>query len=227
MSPALGAIGLRPTMSHVAVGLRCASLRAMKALPSSGRRAMRFGRLGGEPARLRGGSSAWHAGLTGSPGARDCSGDGSRRPPVDRNEFAIRAGCHVAVGQHGGKDVRGRLELQAQNAGKSAFAGFDDGAGVMGDQPAQHGAGVLGVAQVTGAVQGIAGPSRLGRARSRCRAATRRLPGDRHPRRERLPGCVPARRRLGRAPSGGAGAHAGAPGRDVRPTKPARSCGQG
>ena len=33
MSPALGAIGLRPTMSHVAVGLRCASLRAMKALP--------------------------------------------------------------------------------------------------------------------------------------------------------------------------------------------------
>jgi hypothetical protein len=75
--------------------------------------------------------------------------------PLDRDEFAVRAGCHVAAGQHGGNDVRGRLELQPQDAGKSAFAGFDDGAGVMGDQPAQHGVGVLGVAQVTGAVQGM------------------------------------------------------------------------
>jgi hypothetical protein len=41
---------------------------------------------------------------------------------VDRDELAVRAGCHVAVGQHGGKDVWGRLELQAQDAGKSAFA---------------------------------------------------------------------------------------------------------
>ena len=56
--------------------------------------------------------------------------------PFDRDEFAGRAGCHVAVGQHGGKDVRGRLGLQAQDAGKSAFAGFDDGVGVMGDQSA-------------------------------------------------------------------------------------------
>ena len=42
---------------------------------------------------------------------------------------------------------------QAQDVGESAFVGFDDGAGVMGDQPAQHGVGVLGVAQVTGAVE--------------------------------------------------------------------------
>ena len=37
--------------------------------------------------------------------------------------------------------------------GESAFAGFDDGAGVVGDQPAQHGIGVPGVAQVPGAVE--------------------------------------------------------------------------
>ncbi len=37
--------------------------------------------------------------------------------------------------------------------GEAAFAGFDDGAGVVGDQPAQHGGSVLGVAQVPGAVE--------------------------------------------------------------------------
>ena len=42
---------------------------------------------------------------------------------------------------------------QAQDVGKSAFVGFDDGAGMMGDQPAQHGVGVLGVAQVPGAIE--------------------------------------------------------------------------
>ena len=41
----------------------------------------------------------------------------------------------------------------AQDVSKSAFAGFDDGAGVMGDQPAQQSVGVLGVAQVAGAVE--------------------------------------------------------------------------
>ena len=74
-------------------------------------------------------------------------------PPVDRREFAVRAGGHVAVGQHAGKRIRGRLELQAQDVGESAFFGFDDGAGVVGDQSAQHGVGVPGIAQVTGAVQ--------------------------------------------------------------------------
>ena len=49
----------------------------------------------------------------------------------------------------------GGIELQAQDVGKSAFAGFDDGAGVMGDQPAQHGVGVLGIAKVPGAVLGV------------------------------------------------------------------------
>ena len=49
--------------------------------------------------------------------------------------------------------MRCRLELEAQDVGKPAFVGFDDGVGVMGDQPAQHRVGVLGVAQVTGTVE--------------------------------------------------------------------------
>jgi hypothetical protein len=73
--------------------------------------------------------------------------------PFDRHELAIRAGCHVAEGQHAGKRVRRGLEFQGQDVGESAFGGFDDGAGVMGDQAAQHGVGVLDVAQVAGAVQ--------------------------------------------------------------------------
>jgi hypothetical protein len=51
--------------------------------------------------------------------------------------------------------MRGRPELQAQDISESAFAGFDDGVGAMGDQPAQRGVGVLSVAQVPGAVQGV------------------------------------------------------------------------
>jgi hypothetical protein len=47
--------------------------------------------------------------------------------------------------------VQGRT--RAQDTGESAFAGFDDGAGVVCDQPAQHGVGVLGVAQVPGSVE--------------------------------------------------------------------------
>ena len=54
--------------------------------------------------------------------------------PFGRDELAVRAGCHVAVGQHAGKRVRRRLELEAQDVGKAAFFGFDDGVGVMGDQ---------------------------------------------------------------------------------------------
>ena len=74
-------------------------------------------------------------------------------PLLDRHELAVRAGGHVTEGQHAGKRVRRWLELAAQEVGESAFAGFDDGAGVVGDQPAQHGVGMLGVAQVPGAVE--------------------------------------------------------------------------
>ena len=76
-------------------------------------------------------------------------------PPADRHELAVRAGRHVAVRQHAGELLRRRLGLQAQGIGESAFAGFDDGVGVVCDEPAQHGAGVAGVAQVAGAVEGV------------------------------------------------------------------------
>ena len=71
----------------------------------------------------------------------------------DRHELTVRTGGHVAVGQHAGKLLRRRLKLQAQDVGKSAFARFDDGAGMMGDQPAQQGVGMLGIAQVPGAIE--------------------------------------------------------------------------
>ncbi len=61
-------------------------------------------------------------------------------------------GAH-ASSRHAGQCVRRGLELQAQDVRETAFAGFDDGAGVMRDQSAQHRVGVLGVAQVPGAVQ--------------------------------------------------------------------------
>ena len=50
--------------------------------------------------------------------------------------LAVRAGGHVAVRQHAGQYVRCRVELGAQDVGESAFVGFDDGAGMVGDQPA-------------------------------------------------------------------------------------------
>ena len=74
-------------------------------------------------------------------------------PLLDRHGLAVRAGGHVAASQHAGQDVRCRVEFVAQDAGESAFAGFDDGAGVVGDQPARHDLGVLGVAQVPGSVE--------------------------------------------------------------------------
>ena len=64
-------------------------------------------------------------------------------PLFDRHEFAVRAGGHVAASQDTGQHVRRGIELPAQDVGKSAFAGFDDRAGMMGDQPAQQGVGVL------------------------------------------------------------------------------------
>jgi hypothetical protein len=71
----------------------------------------------------------------------------------DWHEFAIWAGGHVAAGQYVGKRAWRRFELQPQDVGKSAFAGFDDRAGVMGDQPARHYVGMLGVARVPGAIE--------------------------------------------------------------------------
>ena len=69
--------------------------------------------------------------------------------------LAVWARDHVAVGQHAGKRVWRGLELPAQDVGESAFFGFDDGAGVVGDLSAQHGVGMLGVAEVPDAVEGM------------------------------------------------------------------------
>ena len=73
-------------------------------------------------------------------------------PLFDGHGLAVSAGGHVAAGQYAGKRVRRRRELETEDVGKSAFFGFDDSAGVMCDQPAQHGVGILGVAQVPGSV---------------------------------------------------------------------------
>ena len=75
------------------------------------------------------------------------------KPLCGRNGLAVRACGHVTEGQHARKRVRRRLELTAQDLSKSAFAGFDDRAGVMRDQPAQQSVGVLGIAQVPGAIE--------------------------------------------------------------------------
>jgi hypothetical protein len=74
-------------------------------------------------------------------------------PPFDRHGLAVRAGGHVAASQHAGEYVRCRVEFVAQDVGESAFAGFDDGAGVVCDQPAQQGISMLGVAKVPGPVE--------------------------------------------------------------------------
>jgi hypothetical protein len=74
-------------------------------------------------------------------------------PPVGRHGLAVRASGHVAASQHAGQHVRCRVELGTQDIGESAFVGFNDGAGVVGDQPAQQGVGVLGVPQVPSAVE--------------------------------------------------------------------------
>ena len=74
-------------------------------------------------------------------------------PPFDRHGLAVRLVGHVAVRQNAGQDARCRVEFGTQDLRESAFAGFDDGAGVVCDQAAEHGVGVLGVAQVPGAVE--------------------------------------------------------------------------
>ena len=51
--------------------------------------------------------------------------------------------------------LRRRGELAGQDVGQAAFFGFDDGAGVVRDQAAQHRVGVLDVAEVAGAVQAV------------------------------------------------------------------------
>ena len=69
--------------------------------------------------------------------------------------LAVGAGGHVAEGQRVGQRPRRRGELAVQDVGEAAFFGLDDGAGVVRDQAAQQGFGVVDVAQVAGAVQAV------------------------------------------------------------------------
>ena len=55
------------------------------------------------------------------------------KPLLDRHGLAVRAGGHVAASQYAGQYVRRGIELGAQDVSQSAFVGFDDGAGVVGD----------------------------------------------------------------------------------------------
>ena len=68
---------------------------------------------------------------------------------------AVGAGGHVAEGQRVGQRARRRGELAVQDVGEAAFFGLDDGAGLVRDQAAQQGFGVLDVAEVAGAVQAV------------------------------------------------------------------------
>ena len=114
-----------------------------------------------------------------SPDARNGIGELGRRPSdsaADRivcavagpdfsqallngHVLAVWARDHVAVDQRVRQVAPGRCELAAEFTSQAALRCFDDGAGVMGDQPADCVAGMLDVAQVAGAVQGMkAGP---------------------------------------------------------------------
>ena len=93
-------------------------------------------------ARRRRGSSAWRARWTGSPGALSRSGHGSRRAAC-RPARAGRPDWWSCRSKSARWPVRPvRVELGTQDIGESAFGGFDDGAGVVCDQPTQHGIGV-------------------------------------------------------------------------------------
>ena len=76
---------------------------------------------------------------------------------------AVGTGGHVAEGQRVGQRLGRRGELAGQDAREAAFFGLDDGAGVVRDQAAQQGFGVLDVAEVAGTVQAVqAGFGELG-----------------------------------------------------------------
>ena len=84
-------------------------------------------------------------------GAVTCAGLGQAL--VDRHGLAVGAGGHVAVGQRVGQR-RGRgPELAGQGGGEPAVGGLDDGARMMGDQPAQQVVGSLGIPQVAGTIE--------------------------------------------------------------------------
>jgi hypothetical protein len=111
--------------------------------------------------------------------------------------------------------------------GQAAFVGLDDGAGVVCDQAAQQGFGVLDVAQVAGAVQAVqASMGEFGEVADvvqPCGGLEELGVGAEG----RLEGAGLGGDALDVRPAAGAGAPEGVPGRAVRPVKPACSCGPG
>ena len=111
----------------------------------------------------------------------------------------------------------GGVELAGQDVGEAAFFGLDDGAGVVRDQAAQQGFGVLDVAQVAGAVQAVqAGGGEFGEVADvvQPRGGLQQT-GVRD--RGRGRGCGPGRRLPGRGTSGGEGDRRGGCGRGLEP----------
>ena len=85
--------------------------------------------------------------------ARTIAGADLGQATRDRQAMAVRAGRHVAVDQRIGEVAAGGRELCSQLAGQPALDRLVDRTRMVGDQPAQHRAGSLVVAQVTGAIQ--------------------------------------------------------------------------
>ena len=136
---------------------------------------------------------------------------------VHLDVLAVGAGGHVAEGQRVGQRAGRRGELAGQDVREAAFFGLDDGAGVVRDQAAQQGFGVLDVAQVAGAVQAVqAGGGEFGEVADvvQPRGGLEQA-GVRAEWRGR--GCGPGRRRPGRGTSGGEESRPGGFGRGLEP----------
>lgn len=84
-------------------------------------------------------------------------------PASDGDGFAVGCGGHVAVGQCVAECLVGGWELAGERIGEAAFSGFDDCAGVPGDEAADDVVGVGDVAEVAGSVKRVkAGGGDLG-----------------------------------------------------------------
>ena len=83
------------------------------------------------------------------------SGTDVGQPLVDRHALSVRSCRHVAIDQRVSQVVWRGLELAGQLPGETSFSCLDDGAGMVGDQPAEHGLGVLDIAQVPRAIKGM------------------------------------------------------------------------
>ena len=128
MSPAPGAAGLQSDDELGCINAAPRGPRILRAWPCSSAELCRSG--GPAVCLLDGAEDHRRAAPDGPahqlPGAAPVMDPGGS--PSGRDE--------LAAGQHGGKHIRRRLELQAHDIGKPAFAGLDDDTAVTRDQPA-------------------------------------------------------------------------------------------